>query len=79
MSKRTLHIWTIYKNPVDFPGQYVARRFEYNQPTSDFFVSGNLSEVRNHVKRSIEKTGQGSPFQHLRHPSDDPVILESWL
>lgn len=79
MSKRTLHIWTIYNKPADFPGKYVARRFEFDQPTSDYFVSEQLEKVREYVKRSIEITGQGSPFLAQRHPSDDPVILESWL
>jgi hypothetical protein len=30
-----MDIWTVYENPSDYPGRFVARRFILDQPTAD--------------------------------------------
>jgi len=74
-----LNIWTVYENPLDFPGQFVARRFENNKPTLDHFADPLLERVREWVHLQAAQYGQGSPYRLDRAPSDDPDILETWL
>ena len=69
---RTLSIWTIYDHPLDAPDFYVARRFEYDQPTADVLISKDIEALRDMMEaRGLVKL--------MRHPSDDPVIMETWL
>lgn len=68
----TLSLWTIYDHPRDFPNNYVARRFELEQPTSDVILSSDLESLR------AELMARGLVCL-TRNPADDPVILETWL
>lgn len=74
-----LNLWTIYENTTDFPGQFVARRFELDQPTNDHFADTDVEVVRDWVRTQSERSGQGSPYCLLRQTHDDPVILETWV
>ena len=74
-----LCIWTIYKNPSDFPGKFVARRFEGDKPTNDHYANENVDTVRKWIHKDAGNRGQGSPHRLERQPNDDPVILESWV
>jgi hypothetical protein len=67
----SLSIWTIYRHPSDYPGQYVARRYAVDEPTSDVLTGKTLTEVRAKLPRGL--------FCIQRHPGDDPVIVECWL
>lgn len=67
-----LSIWTIYDHPRDYPDGYVARRFELDRPTRDAIVGWSLRELRS----LFADLGLG---RIARHPSDDPVIVETWL
>lgn len=67
-----LSIWTVYENPKDFPGLFVARRWVGLKPTTDFFAHTELEPVRDFLR------GLGLTCLE-RHPSDDPCILETWL
>lgn len=75
----TLHLWTVYQNPADFPGHYVARRFELEKATADCFADTELDAVREWIKDEALKTGNSLPYRLPRQPEDDPVILETWL
>lgn len=70
-----LCIWTITKNPSDFPGQFVARRHEIQTgthgPTEDHFVANTLEGVRRKLPPHLTRLG--------RSRSDDPVIVECWM
>jgi hypothetical protein len=70
-----LNIWTIYKQPSDYPDSYVARRFEINHigltPTSDMFAADTLRELRALLPLGL------ACIQRDGH--DDPKIVESWL
>jgi hypothetical protein len=69
-----LIIWTIYHNPSDYPGKYVARKFAITKdivPTRDMFIADSLEEIRAMLPPNLYCT---SPL-----PGDDPVIVEVWL
>ncbi len=74
-----LSIWTIYNNPNDSPGKYVARRYEIDQATPDHFEDNDISTVRAWIYTEALKFGQGEPFCLPRLHNDDPVIVESWV
>lgn len=71
----TLAIWTVYLDPLDYPGMYVAREFliRGGQPemTNNMFVANTLAEIRALLP----------PWLHCLHrkPADDPKIVESWI
>lgn len=74
----TLSFWVIYDSPLDFPGFFVARRFELDQPTIDLIINKNLEMVRDQVIELIAKAGM-SPICFAAAPQDDPKILETWF
>lgn len=70
-----LRMWTIYCNPSDLPGRYVVRPFLV---TSD----GPVPERRAWGASSLEGARAVIPpgcTRLGRHPTDDPVIVETWL
>lgn len=67
----SLSLWTIYDHPDDFPHTHVARRFENDQPTDDVLV-GHVEVLRHYFE------DQGLTCL-VRDPSDDPVIVETWV
>lgn len=75
----TLNTWTVYRNTKDFPGLYVARRFELDKPTADHYADGEKKEVIKWIFEQAVKFGQGEPYCLPRQPEDDPVIVETWL
>lgn len=67
-----LPVWTVYDHPRDFPHCYVARKFLSARPTPEFIVSPDLASLR-------EVLAYKGLIPLTRDPSDDPVILESWI
>jgi hypothetical protein len=71
-SVAVLTIWTVYKNPKDYPGHWVLRAHDVpGGPRTDCFVSKTYNGVCKHI-----------PMSCIRVPpaaSDDPVVFESWL
>jgi hypothetical protein len=71
-----LAVWVIYRHPSDYPGLFVLRR-QWAGPggiTHDpapAKVGPTLASVRAAVPPGL--------VRFLREPSDDPVIVESWL
>lgn len=67
-----LPIITVYHNPADYTGKYVARLFDKDKPTSMVAVGDTYEEI----KRTI-------PAAQLvnvgRDEVDDPSIVEVWL
>jgi hypothetical protein len=78
MNKK-LNTWTLYQNTKDFPGQFVARRFELEKPTNDHFAHSDVEHVRTWIQKEATKSGQGTPYCLPRQPQDDHVIMETWL
>lgn len=68
--------WTVYENPKDFPGKFVARKWIARDgrviATEEIKLGDTLQEVREH----LQPLGMVC-FQ--RSPGDDPVIVECWL
>lgn len=73
-----LNIWTVYKNPIDYPGMYAARRFELDKRTDDVYVNEQLGLVRTWIEESARQYGV-IPVRLERDPNDDPAILENWI
>jgi hypothetical protein len=72
---RELAMWTIYDNPTDFPGLYVARKWLVRNGkeewTSTVITDANLQRLRDSLPAGL--------FCMNRAPGDDPVIVETWL
>jgi hypothetical protein len=73
-----LVMWTVYKHPKDYPGEYVARKFviteDFYGPSNESISSRSLRDVRN-VLRSLYR----GLIQLKRPPHDEPLIVEVWL
>jgi hypothetical protein len=65
-------LWTVYKQPRDYPESFVARRFLNDQPQAEVIVSASLDTIR----REMQKMGL---VRLERDASDEPQILEVWL
>jgi len=75
-----LDLWTLYDHPRDFPRHIVARRHRImhasHQGTIPAMIGGlydSLAEAR----WDMEMLGLSGPLP--RKPTDDPVIIETWL
>lgn len=68
-----LALWTIYDHPSDCPHLFVARKFLVDTPTSETRSAATLDELR----RIVQDTGADVCI--TRDPSDDPVIVETWI
>ncbi len=70
-----LRMYVVTRNPTDFPGLYVAREQVIDArgvtPTSWHVVGASLEEVRAQIPPGL--------FRIARDPSDDAVIVETWL
>jgi hypothetical protein len=65
-------IIAIYKSPKDYPGKYVARLWDIrNRPTIYVTVANTLDIIREGIPRNMHRL---PPF-----PSDDPVLVETWI
>jgi hypothetical protein len=75
VTKQVLDLWTVYFNPRDYPGKYVARRFVVGakgaRATNDVFVEDSLIEIHALLPYGLLQCG--------RHETDDPCIIEVWL
>lgn len=70
-------MFTIYYDPVDHPGQYVARGFTVGR---DGAIPDPMPAA---VVCTLDVARQAVPLQHdfclVRSPEDDPKIVESWI
>ena len=73
-----LVMWTVYKHPNDYPGEYVARKFvieeDFYRSSKELISSRSLRDVRN-LLRSLYP----GLIQLKRPPDDEPHIVEVWL
>jgi len=61
----------VYSNLSDYPGKYVARLWDINQPTNMVAIAESLEKIR-----------EAKPAEMIimqRQPQDDPVIVETWI
>lgn len=70
-----LIIWTIYDHPSDYPDEYALRSWK----VADSGLYGG-SVAAHHADLEEVRSCIPPGFQRIeRDPSDDPVILESWV
>lgn len=70
-SGKTISLWTVYHSPADFPGKFVAQRWQDEEPTGDMFAADDLEELRRMLPPGLHRLPP--------HPADDPVIVEVWF
>lgn len=70
-----LTIWTLFKQPSDFPRHYVMRKHFVTAgktvPNQRCELFDSLAEARSRLPRGLHNLG--------RMEQDDPVIVESWI
>lgn len=77
IAEPVVETFTIYRNPRDFPGKYVVRKWlivkgvEGPVPTEDKYVADTIEEVRLRIPSGFVRIE--------RMMEDDPVIVESWV
>ena len=73
----SLAMWTVYDNPKDYPGKFVARRFEVDatgpKPTASIIVMDDLDALRDVLCYEMHLTCL------CRNAEDEPQIVETWL
>lgn len=79
MKNEPLSIWCVYEKPRDYPNNWIARRWEIycdgkTLPTNDVIVSLSLEDVRGCLESE-----QYGLVRMVRHPNDDPKIVETWI
>lgn len=80
MANPALIIWVVYNNPLDFPGQLVAREFIGEQPTAVHKADTDLSIVLDWILERAVAVGKDSqPVMLPRETSDDPCIVYSFF
>lgn len=69
-------MWTVYENPSDYPGEFVARRFVVAMgrygPTTDVVRGATLDALQ------AQLNGLGRTWLP-RMPDDEPQVLGVWL
>jgi hypothetical protein len=73
---KPLYQYTVYDHPLDYPDDFVVRRWiigpgTYRGEPSLFARGRTLDEVRGHLP--------GGLFCLNREPGDDPAIVETWI
>lgn len=72
-----LSMWVIYDHPLDFPGGYIARKWNIGGGLKPLFATGStvtgdtLEEVRAKLPRGL--------YRINRDPRDEPQVVECWL
>ena len=73
-----LVMWTVYKHPNDYPGEYVARKFviaeDFYRSSKELISSRSLRDVWK-LLRSLYP----GLIQLKRPPDDEPYVVEVWL
>lgn len=64
-------IISIYDNPKDYPGHFVARLFDFSEPTKWILVKGSIDEIRAAIPKNMVR------FPRCEY--DDEKIVESYL
>jgi hypothetical protein len=70
-----LVVWTVYRNPRDYPGKWVLRGHDVTagnvQPRDSVIVADTYAQLSLDIPPGLT---------HMpRHSLDDPAIYESWI
>lgn len=63
--------WTVYDNPTDFPGKFVARNWVGETPTDTVLIDTTLDGLRAQLPQGLGCL--------VRDPRDHPHIIEVWI
>lgn len=78
-----LSIYTVYFNLLDFPGLFVARRYEawpgMVNATNDHHADADIEAVRSWIREHSIGRGFLADVCMGRQPMDPPPIVESWF
>lgn len=66
-----LPMFTVYRNPADFPSQFVARLFDIDKPTTYFVLGTSEKDIIEKLPLGLERLD--------RNPGDSPVIVCVYL
>ena len=70
-------MWTVYDNPTDYPGKFVARRFDVDasgpKPSASIIVMDDLDKLRDVLEFEL------GLVKLMRNEGDEPQIVETWL
>lgn len=66
-----LTIWAIYDSPLDMPGQFVARKWINDTPTSEVLTAATLDELLSKLPTGLHRIPRAA--------SDEPQIVETWI
>lgn len=70
-----LSMWVVTQNPTDFPGKFVAREWLIGAGCQAATLNHHVADTLDHVRSMLPPELCRLP----RDPSDDPVIVESWI
>lgn len=71
-SQDSITVYAVYKNPSDYPGKFVVRKFIGETPdVNPSIVADSLIEARKVIPRDKVRLTPSI--------TDDPVIIETWL
>lgn len=71
--------YSVYFNPLDYPGKYVGRRFINAEPTDVYFVSDNLEHVREWVWYHSGARGRVCDVMLMPSPEDHASLIEWYI
>lgn len=66
-------IIAVYKSPQDYPGQYVARVFDVNQPTNVVIVKKDFIELQRDIEQNTDMIWLS------RSPKDVIELIGTWI
>jgi hypothetical protein len=64
--------YVIYDHPKDLPEYFVVREWTGETPGKVFAITRQLEPIQQFLLRR-------GLIRFVRHPDDDPVIVETWL
>lgn len=78
MSEMKVPFVAVYgPNQVEYPGKYVARVFDAEEPTNMVIVKDNLEELQQDIKENRPWMLIGAFMK--RGAEDDPALIGVWL
>jgi len=74
-NENALQMWVITENPADYPGRFVARLALITSGevihTATHHTANSLQAIRALIPQGL--------IRFDRHPTDPPVVVESWF
>ena len=72
VKQTTIPIITVYHDPADYPGKYVARVWDVDRPTF-------LAAVADTYEELLEAIPTNYMTRMVPNAKDDPGIVETWI